>query len=213
MKTLKLLSLLLIAFISSNTFAQKEKKEAKKTKQVKLNITVKDENNKPVAGAYILFDNVRHPRRTNTKGNFKIKLNKAPKEISAFYPTIGIQKIKYNGKKNMRITIRGGNDSYVVNTSKNKVATTMQFKNIYDYLRGKVAGVRIGANNQINIRGFNSVNGSTTPMFILNNTQVDQSVFGDIVPTTIKSIVILKGPETATYGSRGANGVIKVTTF
>ena len=36
--------------------------------------------------------------------------------------------------------------------------------------------------------------------------------FGQIVPVTILKIKILKGPETAMYGIRGANGVIEVTT-
>ena len=213
MKNLKPLFLLLLAFVSINTFAQKENKKAKKNKDIKLNITVKDENNKPVAGAFILFDDVRHPRRTNSKGIFKIKLDKSPKIISAFSPKIGIKKIKYNGKKNMLITIRGGKDSYVVNTSNNKVASTMQFNNIYDYLRGKVTGLHIYPNNTIKIRGTNSINGSTTPLFVLNGIPVDQDIFGNVVPTTIKSVVVLKGPETATYGLRGANGVIKVTTM
>ncbi|WP_093673189.1 TonB-dependent receptor plug domain-containing protein [Tenacibaculum sp. MAR_2009_124] len=94
-----------------------------------------------------------------------------------------------------------------------KSDNTVQFKSIYDYLRGKVPGVNVSGANTINIRGYNSVNGSITPLFILNNTAVDQSVFGDVVPTTIKQIRVLKGPETATYGSRGANGVIIVETF
>ena len=212
MKKLKPIFLLLLAFVSINSFGQKEKKKTKKNEPVKLNITVKDENNKPVAGAFILFDDVRHPRRTNSKGIFKIKLNKSPKIISAFSPKIGIQKVKFNGKKNMLITIKGGKDSYVVNTPKNKVASIMQFNSIYDYLRGKVAGVHVYPNNTIKIRGTNSVNGSTTPLFVLNGIPVDQDIFGNVVPTTIKSVVVLKGPETATYGLRGANGVIKVTT-
>jgi TonB-dependent SusC/RagA subfamily outer membrane receptor len=50
-------------------------------------------------------------------------------------------------------------------------------------------------------------------MFILNGVQVDQETFGQIVPVTIVSVKILKGPETAIYGIRGANGVIEVTTI
>ena len=89
----------------------------------------------------------------------------------------------------------------------------MQFRNIYDYLRGQVPGVNVGQNNQINIRGYNSINGSTTPLFVLNSNAVDQVVLETVVPTTIRSVVILKGPEASKYGSRGANGVIEINTF
>lgn len=206
MKKIKLITLFLLVGFSVNSYAQKKEK-------LKISILVKDDKNKPVPGAIILFDDVKHPRRTNNQGVFKVKLDTPPKEISAFYPTIGIKKVKYTGNKNLVITIKSVNDSYVVNKPRTKSIDTQQFKNIYDYLRGQVPGVNISSGNIINIRGFNSVNGSTTPMFILNNNQVDQDIFGDIVPSTIKSITVLKGPETATYGSRGANGVIKVTTL
>ena len=206
MKKIKLITLFLLVGFCLNSYAQKKEK-------LKISILVKDGKNKPVPGAIILFDDVKHPRRTNNQGVFKIKLDTPPKEISAFSPTIGIKKVKYTGNKNLVITIKSVNDSYVVNKPRTKSIDTQQFKNIYDYLRGQVPGVNISSGNIINIRGFNSVNGSTTPMFILNNNQVDQDVFGDIVPTTIKSITILKGPETAAYGSRGANGVIKVITL
>ncbi len=186
---------------------------AQSSDDVKITITVKDEKNKPVPGAVILFDDVRQKRWTNSKGVFKAKLDKAPKEICAFSPKIGVQKVPYNGNKNVLIIIREKNDIYRGETPLSKSDNTIQFRNIYDYMRGKVPGVNISGNNTINIRGFNSVNGSITPLFILNNTAVDQSVFGDIVPTTIKQIRVLKGPEAATYGSRGANGVIIVETF
>jgi TonB-dependent SusC/RagA subfamily outer membrane receptor len=204
MNKLKTFAILFLAFFSMNAISQEN---------IKLKLTIKDSDNKPVPGAVVLIDGVKQTRLANAKGVFRIKLDEAPKEISVFSPKIGIKKVKYTGIDNINITITGGNDSYVVNTSSNKVDTAMQFKDIYDYMRGKVAGVNISGNNSINIRGYNSVNGSTTPMFMLNDVQVDQATFGDVVPTTIKSIVILKGPETATYGSRGSNGVIKVTTL
>lgn len=182
-------------------------------KDKKVTILVKDENNKPVPGAVILFDNVRQKRWTNSKGVFKTKFKETPKVISAYSPKIGIQKVNYNGKGTVIIKIKGGRDHYVITNPKAKEINTIQYRDIYDYLRGQVPGVHISGYNTINIRGYNSVNGSTTPLFVLNNTAVDQTVFDNIVPTTIKSLKVLKGPETSTYGSRGANGVIIVETY
>lgn len=178
----------------------------------KVTIQVKDVKNKPVAGAVILFDNVRQKSWTNSKGTYKAKLEKVPKFISAFSPKLGIKKVKYNGGDKVVIIIKEKNDIEVVGSNNQKSINTIQYRDFYDYLRGQVPGVNV-VGGTINIRGYNSVNGSTTPLFVLNNSAVDQSVISEIVPTTIKSVTVLKGPETASYGSRGANGVIIVKTF
>lgn len=85
-------------------------------------------------------------------------------------------------------------------------------------LQGKVAGVTItntdgapGGNVKIRIRGANSVNGQNEPLVV-----VDGFIGGDLNamnPSDIESIEVLKDASaTAIYGSRGANGVILVTT-
>ena len=51
-----------------------------------ITIKVKDKKNKPVAGAIILFDNVKQKRLTNKKGVFKVKTEANPKEVAAFHP-------------------------------------------------------------------------------------------------------------------------------
>ncbi len=178
-----------------------------------LTIKVKDEKNKPVAGAIILFDDTRQKRWTNSNGVFKITLEKDPIVISAFHPTIGIKKIKYDGKKNLTIKIKKGNDFEVVNNSKGKSIDSNQFNDIYDYLRGRIPGVNVDSENNIVIRGYNSINGVMTPLYVLNNNTVSAVTFGSIVPNQIKSVTVLKGPETSRYGVRGANGVIVVETL
>jgi hypothetical protein len=87
MKILKKIFFIAVILISAITFSQ-EKEET-----IKLNLTIKDYNNKPVPGAVILLDNVKQDRVANEKGNFKINLNNAPKEITVFSPKIGIKKI------------------------------------------------------------------------------------------------------------------------
>lgn len=91
--------------------------------------------------------------------------------------------------------------------------------NITDALQGRVAGLEIGrtstkpgAVQQIRIRGERSLSGSNDPLIVLDGIPFPGSI-GDISPSDIKSLDILKDASaTAIYGSRGANGVILITT-
>ena len=206
MKALKLFILVFALSFSFNTNAQEDKKE------IKLTVLVKDAKNNPVPGAVILIDNVRQKRIANKAGYFKIKLKNAPKEIAAFSPLLGVKKVKYEGKSTLIINIVKSDNEFTTGTPRNKVTDAIQFRDIYDYLRGRVAGVNVSTNNVIKIRGTSSWGGSKSPLYVLNGVQVGVDTFGDIVPTTIKSIKVLKGPETSIYGLRGANGVIEVRT-
>tara|TARA_R110002050_G_scaffold249914_1_gene387798 strand:- start:2201 stop:2812 length:612 start_codon:yes stop_codon:yes gene_type:complete len=179
----------------------------------KLLIIVKDENNKPVSNAMILLDNKKQETLTTLNGVFKIKLDFIPNTISAFHPSIGISKVKYKGESKLNMVIRKGKSTKIHNDNTNQISgETVQINSIYDYLRGRVSGVNVGSDNVITIRGYNSLKGNTTPLFILNGSQISQDIFGRIIPTEIERITVLKGSETAVYGIRGANGVIVVET-
>lgn len=109
--------------------------------------------------------------------------------------------------------------------------------NVANSLAGKVAGVQIkqnatgvGGSTRITIRGNNTIGGSNQPLIVVDgipmsnfasspddywgNSSIDKgSGLGDISPDAIASISVLKGPAAAAlYGSRGAHGVILVTT-
>ena len=87
-------------------------------------------------------------------------------------------------------------------------------------LSGQVAGLNIatgtgqpGGNSTINIRGINSINGDTEPLFVIDGTPVDQDNFRSLNPNEIASVSVLKDAgATAIYGNRGANGVIVIET-
>ncbi|CAL2103601.1 Plug domain-containing protein [Tenacibaculum sp. 190130A14a] len=197
---------IIFVFLSTTIFSQNKTEK-------KITIQVRDFNNKPVPGAIILFDNVRQKSWTNSSGVLKIKTTNAPVEISAFSPKLGIKKIKYNGQKKIKITIPKGDKKLLITDNKEKKRDPSQFWSIYDYLRGNIAGVHVTPTNVIRVRGYGTVNGSMEPLFILNGTNIDQETFGRIRPNLIKSVRVLKGPETAIYGSRGANGVIIIETL
>lgn len=91
--------------------------------------------------------------------------------------------------------------------------------NIAQALQGRLPGVemtqtstRPGASMQIRIRGSRSLSASNDPLIVLDGIPFPGSIT-DIDPNDVKSIDILKDASaTAIYGSRGANGVILITT-
>ncbi len=91
--------------------------------------------------------------------------------------------------------------------------------NVSQALQGRVAGVEMlqtsskpGAAMQIRIRGTRSLNATNDPLVVLDGIPFAGTI-GDINPSDIKSIDILKDASaTAIYGSRGANGVILIST-
>ena len=91
--------------------------------------------------------------------------------------------------------------------------------NISQALQGRVAGVQMsqtstkpGATMQIRIRGTRSINADNDPLIVLDGIPFPGTI-ADISPDDIKSIDILKDASaTAIYGSRGANGVMLITT-
>ncbi|MEO8404471.1 MAG: SusC/RagA family TonB-linked outer membrane protein, partial [Chitinophagaceae bacterium] len=90
--------------------------------------------------------------------------------------------------------------------------------NIIESVQGKVAGVDIvrtsggaGANVSVTVRGNRSLIAGNSPLYIVDGIQYGS--FQDINPNDIESIEFLKdASSTAIYGSRGANGVIIITT-
>ncbi|APU67046.1 SusC/RagA family TonB-linked outer membrane protein [Christiangramia flava] len=91
--------------------------------------------------------------------------------------------------------------------------------NFQEALIGRAAGVNISTNNtrpgaspQVRIRGVRSLSGNNDPLIVLNGIPFSGGL-SDINPNDIESLDILKDASaTAIYGSRGANGVILITT-
>jgi len=93
--------------------------------------------------------------------------------------------------------------------------------NAIDAIRGKVAGLVVSQNGgnvtdspTIRIRGTSSLSGGNDPLVIIDGTFGDLSMLESLSPEEIQDITVLKdASETAQYGSRGAAGVIVVTTY
>ena len=87
-------------------------------------------------------------------------------------------------------------------------------------LQGQVAGLTVLANSgepsasaSITIRGTNSINSGTAPLYILDGVAISASDFNTVNPADIESMSVLKdASSTSIYGARAANGVIVITT-
>src|SRR5690606_5038547 len=85
-------------------------------------------------------------------------------------------------------------------------------------LQGEVSGVNVfagngspGSDNTIRIRGKNSLNGNTEPLYIIDGKPISSDEFRKINANDIENISVLKDENaTSSYGSRGANGVILI---
>ena len=87
-------------------------------------------------------------------------------------------------------------------------------------LQGQVAGLSVLSNSgepsasaTMTIRGTNSINSGTAPLYILDGVPISASDFNTINPADIESLSVLKdASSTSIYGARAANGVIVITT-
>ncbi len=104
-------------------------------------------------------------------------------------------------------------------TVDSKSLLSKSMSNISQSLAGEAAGVQVintsgqpGTSATIRIRGFGSVNGNRDPLYVVDGVPYDGSI-NAINPNDIEATTILKdATATAIYGSRGANGVILITT-
>ncbi|QHS63314.1 SusC/RagA family TonB-linked outer membrane protein [Chitinophaga agri] len=100
-----------------------------------------------------------------------------------------------------------------------KELKTNPLNNAAEVLQGRLAGVQItmsegapGAEPVINIRGRGSITQSSEPLYVVDGIPMDNAL-NVLNPQDIESINVLKdAASTAIYGSRGANGVVVITT-
>ena len=87
------------------------------------------------------------------------------------------------------------------------------YSNMGEYLMGRVPGLSVtkqGGGYKYTIRGINSINLSTDPLFIVDG--VETMSIDYLNPRDIQSVEVIKDGSASIYGSRGANGVILITT-
>ncbi|NIG55994.1 TonB-dependent receptor [Chitinophaga sp. Cy-1792] len=197
---------------------------------------ITDDHNQPVPGASIQIKGTSIGTVTTTEGKFVITV----KSTSILVITsIGFaeREIAVGGQQQLNIQLkpvaRDVSEVVVVGygTQKRKDVTgstvsvseatlrEVPSANLQQALQGKAAGLEIqragttpGSGAVIRIRGTRSISGQNDPLFVVDGIPFEGSL-NDLNPDDIATIDILKDASaTAIYGSRGANGIVMVTT-
>ena len=205
------------------------------------NITVRgsvvDTNNDPIPGAYVAVANTSNGTVTDLDGKFSLSVaSNATLEVSFMgYVT---ETVAVGGRTAISVVLREDSEALEATvvigygTAKKSDITgsiasvggndlrEIPANDISRALEGRVAGVQMtqtstkpGSSMQIRIRGQRSLSASNDPLIVLDGIPFMGNL-SDISPNDIKSMDILKdAASTAIYGSRGANGVIMITTY
>jgi len=201
------------------------------TKQVSGHVT---DSQGPLIGATVMEKGTNNGTVTDYNGNFSLNVNPGTTLVISY---VGYLSQEVKAADGMRVNLK--EDGHVVNEvvvigygTQRREAVTGSVANIggeklnqiaatnaAQALQGRVAGVLMtqtgskpGDEMQIRIRGQRSLSASNDPLIVLDGIPF-MGQLSDINPTDIKSMDILKDASaTAIYGSRGANGVIIITT-
>ncbi|MFC4400560.1 TonB-dependent receptor [Mariniflexile soesokkakense] len=191
----------------------------------------------PIPGANVILKGTKNGAATNFDGEFT--LNNVPSNGVLVISFLGYKtkEVSVNNQKTINISLdldtaaldevvvigygtqRKESVTGSVASIKGEALLEVPSPNISQSLQGRVSGVEFaqsstkpGASMQIRVRGTRSLNASNDPLIVLDGIPFAGSIT-DLNPTDIKSVDILKDASaTAIYGSRGANGVILVTT-
>lgn len=195
------------------------------------------ENEEPLPGATVVPNGGGTGVATDFDGNFTMEIPDNVKTVTVSY--VGYAPQTAQVAENMVIKMVADNqleNVVVVGYGQSKklgsvvgsvsVVGEQVFKDVptatfLDALQGQVPGLNIASNSgdpsanhmQVRLRGVNSLNASTEPLYILDGAPVTSSVFTTLNPADIESVTVLKDASSvAIYGSRAANGVIVITS-
>ncbi|MEO1010810.1 MAG: TonB-dependent receptor [Bacteroidota bacterium] len=198
---------------------------------------VTDANGSPLPGASIVEKGTTNGTQTDFDGNFTIELQDQNAVLVISYIGFATREISVNGQSALSIileessegleevvvvgygTVKRSDVTGAVSTVASEDLTALPVQDVQQALRGRAAGVRVTQNSgqpgsavQIQIRGGNSYLGDNNPLYVVDGFPVTGGI-DFLNPSDIKTIDILKDASaTAIYGSRGANGVVMITT-
>ena len=227
-KTVCILAAIVCGFQGFHTYAQN-------TREQEIFGTVVDDSGAPLAGVSIYSKETRKSTTSDKDGNFSLKLDSDNTVVFSF---LGMKEQEIPAEEIQGLIVTMEVDAAMLDAavavgygSQRKVditgavaaldaGTVTQERVVMDLssvLLGKVSGVRVtasegtpGASAKITIRGTTSINADSNPLYVIDGV-ISENM--NVSPGDIESISVLKdAASTSIYGSRGANGVILITT-
>ncbi|HEX7845231.1 MAG TPA: TonB-dependent receptor plug domain-containing protein, partial [Chitinophagaceae bacterium] len=199
---------------------------------------ITDESGNPLAGVSVSAKGSRVGTSTNQNGMFSLSVPTNTRSL--VFTSVGYQAremdIASDNTANARLEIGVTESENVVVTgytreraskyagSAAKVTSEkinqVPMASIDQILQGRAPGLwsvagsgQPGAAATVLIRGAGSINGVTAPLYVMDGIPIEGGTFQSLNPSDIESVDVLKDAvSTALYGSRGANGVIVITT-
>lgn len=201
-------------------------------------IVTSSEDGEPVIGATVkVVGSQTAGTVTDIEGRFSLSVSKPGVELE--FSSIGLVSKRVKASENMTVVLQvdshtleqvvitgygsakklGSVVGSVASVDKKKLESIVT-PNFTDALAGQVSGLSVlsGAGDPssaatIRLRGVNSIQSSSQPLFILDGAPISASFYATLNPADIESITVLKdAASTAIYGARAANGVIVLTS-
>jgi TonB-dependent starch-binding outer membrane protein SusC len=219
---------LFMAFVMQFSFAQE--------KTVTGTVTTASDG-LPLPGASVIVKGTSRGQQTDFDGKFSIQVKQGDVLVIS-YVGMTPAKVTIGTASTYNVALEDAStlDEVVITgykgaTNSAKIASSLAvvdaeaieqvpITSVDQMLQGQAAGVNVSAGSgqpgqsaTIIIRGRNSLNGDTEPLFIIDGVPVDQDNFRSLNQNDIATMSVLKdAAATAIYGNRGAGGVILITT-
>ena len=223
-----------ITFSNGHIIINKQARTVSSTKNISG--VVKDETGEPVIGANVVVKGTTNGTVTDMNGRYSLEVPEGG-VLQISYIGYNTQEVKVGSGDVVNVSLREDSealDEVVVigyGTVKKSDLTgavgSVQMKDVSQVgitsadraLQGQIAGVQVNARTgqpgesmMIRVRGSNSLAGGNEPLYVIDGMPVEK-MNSDINPEDILSMEVLKdASSTAIYGSRGANGVVMITT-
>ena len=201
---------------------------------------VSHEDNEPLIGVTVLQEGTTNGVVTDIDGNYSFEVKGASKATLVFsYIGYAAQSHQVNASTGvLNVSLKSdaemidevvvvaygvrkkGTIAGSVSTVKSEKIENVPAPSFDQALQGQTTGLSVISNSgepskpaTFQIRGTNSINSGTSPLFILDGVPISSSDFNTISPSDIESISVLKdASSTSIYGARAANGVVVITT-
>lgn len=223
-----------ITFSNGHVIINKQTQTAFTTKN--LSGIVKDEMGEPVIGANVVVKGTTNGTVTDMNGQYNLTVPEGS-VLQISYIGYNTQEVQVGKGNILNVSLREDSEALeevvvigygtVKKSDLTGAVGSVQMKDVSKVgitsadraLQGQIAGVQVNARTgqpgesmMIRVRGSNSLAGGNEPLYVIDGMPVEK-MNSDINPEDILSMEVLKdASSTAIYGSRGANGVVMITT-